>query len=155
MELHAGPPAYYEWNGIRWYLNKKDSYYRDRAGFLLHVALWVDAHSQKVPPGYEVHHIDHSRLNNDIANLGLVSDAEHRLHHLAEDAEHGESWRSQQGSEQSRERVKRLWSTRQPRDVTCAQCGTVYQSTGMRARFCSANCAARFYRAHRKEKLNL
>lgn len=153
MELRAGPPAYYDWDGARWYLDKKDGYYRDRAGFLLHRAIWTDAHGT-IPDGYEIHHVDYDRAHNALDNLAVVTEADHQSFHLEEDAK-GVPWRQQQGADRSRERDNRLWANRQPHDVVCAQCGTVYQSTGMRARFCTPACKARFTRARRREELRL
>lgn len=57
-------------------------YFRATTGdrHLLHRRVWEDAHGT-IPEGYDVHHVDHNKTNNDIANLRLLTKAEHtRLH---------------------------------------------------------------------------
>ena len=38
----------------------------------------------KIPKGYDVHHIDHNKDNNDISNLKLVTAKEHKKIHARE-----------------------------------------------------------------------
>lgn len=42
-----------------------------------HRMIW-ERHFGPIPEGYEMHHIDHNRLNNDISNLMLVTPLEHK-----------------------------------------------------------------------------
>lgn len=46
-----------------------------------HRKIWEDHHQQKIPPGYEVHHIDGDGHNNDPSNLMLLTVSEHRSLH--------------------------------------------------------------------------
>jgi len=39
--------------------------------------IWEKANNKKIPDGYEIHHIDGNRENNDLTNLKLVSILEH------------------------------------------------------------------------------
>lgn len=130
-----GPPAYFEWAGVRWYRNAKDGYYRDRSGFLLHLAVWIDAHGP-VPDGHHVHHHDHDRAHNALSNLRLLDAEEHWRYH---EAQRGDpAWH--RTDEQSRAAAHALWANRKPRTVVCAECGTEYLSTGMRSKLCSLPC---------------
>lgn len=46
----------------------------------LHRLIW-EKHNGEIPKGYQIHHIDGNKLNNDISNLQLISAEEHtRLH---------------------------------------------------------------------------
>lgn len=146
----AGPPAWYDWRGIKWRRNRH-GYYQDDNGNLLHRELWKD----QVGPLDEdtlLHHKDHNKANNAIGNLKPVTRAEHCAEH-PEKMDHPK-WVDQHDSEQARARVQKLWEERQPRDVVCDWCGTVFQSTGMRARFCGGTCRARRRRADRRAQLD-
>lgn len=57
-------------------------YYRCTAGdrHFLHRRVYEDAHGS-IPDGWDIHHIDHDKANNDPANLvALTKDAHTRLH---------------------------------------------------------------------------
>jgi endogenous inhibitor of DNA gyrase (YacG/DUF329 family) len=81
----------------------------------LHRAIWEDAHGP-VPEGYEVHHVDHNPLNNDLSNLAAIPQPEHRSESQAK---------------------------RELHDYICAECGGAFQAYGNRRaerRFCSRKC---------------
>lgn len=64
------------------YTINKDGYYEcttvDR--LMLHNVVWEKQNGKK-PKGYEIHHIDKNKVNNDISNLQLVTPKEHtKLH---------------------------------------------------------------------------
>lgn len=47
-----------------------------------HVVVWLE-HKGPIPKGYDVHHKNGNRLDNDIGNLELVLHSEHsRIHAL-------------------------------------------------------------------------
>ena len=48
----------------------------------LHQDIWIYYHGE-IPKGYEIHHIDGDKGNNDIYNLQLLTKAEHRRLHLS------------------------------------------------------------------------
>lgn len=70
-----------EFNGIIFTPDKK-GYYRATTDFTLylHRVVW-EYHNTKIPDGYEIHHIDFYRSNNDISNLQLLTIAEHKKLH--------------------------------------------------------------------------
>lgn len=45
-----------------------------------HVVVW-ESHFGKIPEGYQIHHKDGNKLNNDIENLQLVTPLEHKRIH--------------------------------------------------------------------------
>ena len=145
-----GPPAYYDWNGTRWYRNRKDHYYRDPSGgVLLHVAIWTNANGP-APDGHVIHHRDHNRDNNSIDNLQALADRDHRRHHLKDN----KRWASAQTSEAAKARATQQWADREPTEHRCEHCGSSFWSTGMRAKFCHANCRAADRRARARERAN-
>lgn len=46
-----------------------------------HRVIWENATGKKIPPGYEIHHIDGDGKNNSIENLMMLSHAEHMALH--------------------------------------------------------------------------
>ena len=50
----------------------------------LHRLIW-EKHNGGIPKGYQVHHIDGNKLNNDISNLQLLSAEEHTTFHMEKD----------------------------------------------------------------------
>jgi 5-methylcytosine-specific restriction endonuclease McrA len=46
----------------------------------VHRLVW-QAHYGSIPPGYDVHHLDGNRLNNDIGNLRCLSHGDHTRQH--------------------------------------------------------------------------
>lgn len=142
-------PAYFDWNGRRWYRNRRDGYYRDRKGELLHRAVWSAEHGP-IPDGYEVHHKDHVRSHNQLANLRLLTQAEHRRYHATEHA--SDEFLEQQQPKVVGARTRKMWAEREPRDVVCAWCGITFQSTGMRARFCRPAHSVYWHRRERRAR---
>jgi len=48
----------------------------------LHRVSWMARHDQLIPPGFEIHHIDLDRENNDADNLVALAPFDHRKFHL-------------------------------------------------------------------------
>ena len=72
-----------EFNG-RSYSLKPTGYYAQTSGERRHMHrdVW-EYHHGPIPPGWDVHHIDEDKSNNDIDNLECLPKADHtRLHHL-------------------------------------------------------------------------
>ena len=47
----------------------------------LHRVVW-EVHNGEIPGGYDIHHKDHDKTNNQIDNLELVNSGEHRSLHV-------------------------------------------------------------------------
>jgi HNH endonuclease len=150
----AGPPAWFEWEGVRWYRRpgkkgRGEGHYADRTGGMLHVAIWERVHRRRLPAGLIVHHEDHNPANNDPGNLVALTREEHLR-------EHGLLGRSHPADVRAdiSERTRASWAKRKPHIVVCdgPGCGKEFSSTGQRARFCSPVCRAAFYRAERRAR---
>lgn len=82
LRPRSGPPRAGVLYGGRAYTMGDPGYLRCTTGdrHLLHRKVWEDTYGP-IPPGYDVHHLDHNKLNNDIENLRLLTKADHaRLH---------------------------------------------------------------------------
>lgn len=130
-------PAFYDWDGERWYFNKRMGYHLTRAGSLLHRCLWIKHHGP-IEDGYEINHINRQRWDNRLENLELLTISEHRR--LGALQRTDSSWKDNQTPEAVSKRLSAYWQRREPRDVICVQCGQGYKSTGMRAKYCSRKC---------------
>jgi predicted nucleic acid-binding Zn ribbon protein len=123
------PRPVIEYNGRRYY-QREDGYYGNNKGGLLHRAIYTDNYGP-IPPGKNVHHIDHDKENNDPANLTLLTPKEH-WH------EHGDDrpadWHSLGG--------RKMWATRPVVTVECTICGTPFDQRKIQpALYCSKPCA--------------
>jgi NTP pyrophosphatase (non-canonical NTP hydrolase) len=50
-------------------------------GYIMaHRYIWEKKHNKKIPNGYEIHHKDGNRINNEIENLELVNEKVHGIH---------------------------------------------------------------------------
>ena len=132
-------PAFYDWDGERWYFNKRMGYHLNRSGSLLHRCIWIKKHGP-IPDDHEVNHINRKRWDNRISNLELLTIHDHRS--LSCKQRDDEAWLSNTSPEATSKRLTAYWQRRQARPVICAQCGIEYLSNGMRAKFCSASCRA-------------
>ncbi|MCY3636380.1 MAG: HNH endonuclease signature motif containing protein [bacterium] len=104
---------------------------------MLHRAIWTDAHGP-IPDGHHIHHIDGNPTNNDLANLECLPAGAHIAKHARNRPPHTAEAKARIGDAN-----RKHWAERKPRDITCAVCGTVFQSTGTRAKFCSTSCATK------------
>jgi hypothetical protein len=119
----------YGWNG-RYYCRL----WQQSGPSSLHRAIW-EHHNGPIPAGHHVHHRDHDRRNNDIANLELLPAGKHsRLH--KEHAYFG-----------SEAHLAQLADARVPRlELQCLHCGAGFRGPHGHTKFCSQACyrAARF-----------
>jgi hypothetical protein len=71
---------YAEFNGVKFgYSNKYYYALKNDKGYkYLHHAVYMFYNNlTEIPQGYVIHHIDENKLNNDISNLKLLTNAEH------------------------------------------------------------------------------
>jgi hypothetical protein len=68
------------YDGLKWTISKSTGYYRStthRKNHLsLHRYVW-EKHNGKIPKGYDIHHLDGDKTNNDISNLECLPKPEH------------------------------------------------------------------------------
>jgi len=156
-----GPPAWFEFNGQRYYRNARVRYYYDPTGNLLHHAVWAAEHGP-IPAGHHVHHRNHDRGDNAESNLQLLTDTEHWELHAAERrlpavpprpcVECGKEFQPLAakahvlccsracGSKKAvRTRAERS-KPREERELVCKQCLSTFRTTATHAVCCSDEC---------------
>ena len=155
-------------DGIRFSLDEKSLYYSGYSNgekTKLHRYIW-EKYNGPIPEGYEIHHIDRNKLNNDISNLTILTTKDHHALHarlmtdeerersrkiLEERArpkacewhgsEEGRKWHSKHGKEVSEHlhdvKIKKI----------CKCCGKEFYDNGFNsALFCSNNCKSKWRR---------
>ena len=129
----------------------------------MHRYVW-EYYNGDIPKGFQIHHIDHDKSNNDISNLEMISKTNHmKLHSNEHVHEHynemienlkkyarpkANEWHgSEKGIEwhkQHYEEMKEKLYTE--REFTCKQCGKKFISTYISPKFCSNNCKSKWRR---------
>lgn len=132
----------------------------------LHVYVW-EKYFGAIPHGYQVHHIDHDKGNNEPENLALLTVKEHRQIH-ADEIEDGvkdklirnliekaipasKAWHSSaEGIEWHRQHATAIMEQREPVTYYCTMCGKEFQTRHLYGenenRFCSNNCKSAYRR---------
>lgn len=103
-------------NGFKFYKNKKGRY---SCTITLHRFLW-QFYNGEIPEGYDIHHKDFNKENNDISNLELVTKEDHKKIHLSH-------------------KIKR--TPRKKQKFICTVCGNEYESVNHgNNNYCSQKC---------------
>lgn len=134
----------------------------------LHIYVY-EYYKGKIPKGYEVHHKDHNKDNNNIDNLCLLSKKEHSNLHskeLTEDlrkyyrdnmlnnaipkaiewhkSEEGKKWHKQHYL-QMKDKLKKVSK------YVCINCGAEFESINKKSKFCSNKCKSSYRRKNNKD----
>lgn len=104
-------------------------------GGSLHRAVW-EASNGPIPPGWEVHHIDGDRNNNEISNLVCMRRTDHH-------DKHREVRESEEFRKQASTKRKEWWSKQPDVEGTCPECGRTFALKSPRAKVCSRGCQVR------------
>lgn len=152
-------------DGLKFTTTTEKDYYRNaKTGKRMHVYVW-EYYNGKVPKGYEVHHKDFDKSNNDISNLELLTKSEHSKLHGSLLTQEERDWRknniiikaqpkavewhkSKDGSKWHSEHIKQQHQNGAfQRELICSNCGKVYvgKSNGKNT-FCSNACKSAFRR---------
>lgn len=154
-------------NGIKFRKDKKTGYYL--SGVIngkrkrLHRYVWEQINGE-IPKGYDIHHIDHNKDNNEINNLEIISSKTHKkLHGIEMTEEQRERYRknlnekarpkavewhkSDKAKDFHKELYKISLGALKPIKFICEYCGKEYYkiNNGMN-RFCSNNCKSAYRR---------
>lgn len=152
-------------DGLRFTCDESTGYYLNSTLHIrMHRYVWEFYHGP-IPDGYEIHHIDHNKGNNDITNLELLKSSVHRAMHAYEmvhaDEERTKShldkirpaasaWHSsQEGLKWHKAHyLKFAESLHVLKEYTCRQCGKKFTSSQVNSRFCSNACKSAWRRAN-------
>lgn len=153
-------------NGVKFELANNDRYYRQVGNFkmTMHRYVW-EFYNGKIPKGYEIHHKDFNRLNNDISNLQLVTASEHDILHENNLSEEQKNWRRNNMNTVVHEAAKKwhqseegsAWHTKHiqeqhqngsfKKELICTNCGKSFigEKKGENT-FCSNACKSAYRR---------
>lgn len=152
-------------DGISFVASGRDYFYNAQKRIYLHRYLWEKANG-KIPEGYEIHHKDGDKRNNDLDNLEMLTVTDHRERHNSEMSEERRQqlrdnvlknalpaaieWHgSEQGIEWHKdhyEKYKYKFHTKV--EVKCKHCGKeVTAGSNGRNRFCSNGCKSKYRKA--------
>lgn len=152
-------------DGYKFRKDKKSGYYLSSkkigtSRIRLHRYIW-EKYNNALPKGYEIHHIDGNKDNNEIENLVALSKKEHLLYHgenaseelinkwkksLEVAREKAKAWhQSEEGKAWHRQQAKISYAKRKPKKLKCKHCGKTYKTTKYGdAKFCSPTCQTAF-----------
>lgn len=164
---------YQEFDGIKFVLVDNGYYRHNGLRKYMHRYVW-EYYNGKIPSGYEIHHIDFDRNNNDISNLQLLTKKEHKKLHADLLTEQQREWRrenlertarpkaiewhkSGEGSKWHSEQIKRMREEGAfKHNLICTQCGKEYigeiHKKGENA-FCSNACKSAYRRVNNLDKI--
>lgn len=158
---------YYE--GRYYYPRENGYYYNSHLRKYLHQMVWITERGP-IPRGYEIHHKDFNRENNDISNLDCISSEEHRKLHADVLTEENKQWRkenlaknarpkasewhkSEEGKEWHRQHIiKQHTEGKFKHELICSCCGKNYTGeihSKSGNTFCSNACKSRYLRHKR------
>ena len=150
-------------------------YYNSHLRKHLHQMVWITERGS-IPKGYEVHHVDFNRENNDISNLVCITRAEHRRLHADLLTDEERQWRKSnlantarpKASEWHKSEAGKEWHRQHIRQqiengtlnkkimFKCTMCGKEFESVARNLNgnhFCSGACRARHFRKRRRESI--
>ena len=153
------PPKHQYFDGKKFTRDEHTGYYLGSSGKprkRMHIYVW-EYYNSKVPKGYEVHHRDGNKANNDISNLQLVKPQEHQEIHRKQLTEEEREWRRQNLARNARPKASewhksdegREWhkhhyekmkeSFHQQVERVCANCGKTFIGHPT-SKYCSNVC---------------
>ena len=153
-------------NGVKFTKDDKTGYYLNSTlRKRLHRYIW-EYYNGEIPKGYQIHHIDGDKNNNNINNLEAIHKVKHATLHSKEKAEKyydrminnldknarpkASEWHgSEQGKEWHKEQYQKTKDKlHETKEYICEHCGHKYTTTKKSTnKFCSNKCKS----AHRRE----
>jgi len=164
------------YNGLKFTRDEKTGYYLNSTlRIRMHRYVWVCERGD-IPEGYDVHHIDHDKSNNDISNLELLTKKEHYKKHWEEKTEEQKQryidnmnenarpaaieWhKSETGKKWHSDMVKQAWKDGKlgkKQKFTCETCGKEFETMPKKGhKFCSGACQQKWIRVHEPKELRV
>lgn len=157
-------------DGHKFTKEKKTGYYlkTTKPRTRLHIYVWEYYNGCKVPKGFDIHHKDKNKDNNDISNLECISRSRHNKIHGEMLTEEQREWRRKNMNEKARPEACKWHKSKEGREwhkeqwknslgkyqqtkikKTCEECGEEYEvnySNASVSRFCSNKCKSRWRR---------
>lgn len=136
---------YQYFNGLKFTRDDKTGYYLNSTiRKRMHRYVW-EFYNGPIPKGYDIHHKDENKANNDISNLEMIRKGKHQ-------ADHAKKWHgSKEGIEWHKEQIRR--NPIKEKEFVCQCCKKKYISKpNGRNRFCSEKCKAKYYRMEKRAK---
>jgi HNH endonuclease len=156
---------YKEYNGNKFRLNAQ-GYYVRLISILLHRDVW-EYHYGKIPEGYQIHHKDGDKLNNEIENLECIEHSEHVKKHWDENKDYltekvrkniktAQRWRStNEGKKYYSKHSKDVWKNSPKHYRKCVNCKKDYECYERAlSKFCSRKCAHKHSFRTKREQRN-
>ncbi len=154
---------YIFYKGLKFTRDEETGYYLNSTNRIrLHRYVWECANG-KIPKGYDIHHIDQDKSNNNLENLELMDKARHLSLHGREKGNKNvksgwldkirpmtKKWHaSEEGRKWHREHFENTKDKLfQEKEFVCEQCGKKYTSINNGSnRFCSNACKSAWRRA--------
>ena len=152
-------------NGVKFTRDDKTGYYLNSSMRMrMHRYVW-EYYNGEIPDGYQIHHKDRDKGNNDISNLELIPFSAHAKLHSTERAEARHEWvvenlkenaqpkasewhKSESGRQWHREHFEQVKDKVHPEEtMICEMCGKEYiGKVSAENRFCSNKCKAAWRR---------
>lgn len=159
---------YQYYRGVKFTRDEKTGYYLNSTlRIRMHRFVWLCERGE-IPKGYQIHHIDGDKGNNDISNLELLTTSEHmKLHGESLTEEERQKRRdnlntnarpkaiewhkSEEGRKWHSETTKRLieeGKLNKKKKFTCEVCGKEFEQVYKQGhKFCSGACKQKWLRA--------
>lgn len=158
-------------DGYKFREDKKTGYYLSTRNIgssrkRLHVYMW-EKYNGKIPKGYEIHHKDENKGNNEIANLMCMTRKEHLKWHAENISDEqlekarknlevarvkASDWhKSEEGREWHRSQVHKRFNHQEKFKLKCFVCSKGYTSSKRWSKFCSRKCASQHRRDSGKD----
>ena len=152
---------YQYFDGVKFTMDEKTGYYLNSSiRKRMHRYVW-EYYNGEIPEGYQIHHIDKDKSNNDISNLELIPFSEHARLHNKEKAitRHAEiiqnmaenvlpkaiEWhKSDEGRQWHSKKAKSQMKNREYKTFTCEECGNSFESKALQIpKYCCAACKSK------------
>lgn len=135
----------------------------------LHIYIY-EKYNGKIPKGYEVHHIDHNKDNNEIDNLKLLTRKEHNKIHKEEMSEEEKQKRRDNLNKNARPKAIEWHKSKEGKEwhkkhydkmknklykkykFNCLNCGKEFESTQIKSKYCCVSCKGKYARKNKKEE---
>lgn len=152
-------------NGIRFTIGPGRKYFSNSAvrPKSMHCYVW-SYYNGEIPKGYDIHHIDGDRYNNDISNLECIESHEHKRLHGRQLTDEQREWKrnniatkarpkavewhkSETGKQWHKEQAQHRKDNRREITNICQQCGKQFTAFSNKSKkFCSGACAQKYRR---------